>query len=104
MITDEQEGVEASVYEKLVNLLDKDEERTRTKYSVSSLVNKVHLYDLVRDLGSAEAELTSDEADHRLETGFLQLAEVYRGLDSQLAHPSRQGHSVFRVIFFNDRI
>ena len=89
VITDEQEGVEASFYEKLVNLLDKDEERTRTKYSVSSLVNKVHLYDLARDLGSVE--LTSEEAGHRLEIGFLQLAEVYRGLHSQLAHPSRQG-------------
>ena len=85
VITEEKDG-ESSFYSQLVALLGANEERTRTKFSLSSLVNKVHLYVLVKELKGLE-EL--EGVEERLEAGFLELAELYRNLDSALSHPSR---------------
>lgn len=76
-----------SLYQEIVEILAKNES-TRTKFALSSLVNKIHLYELVLELKELSSSLQDGQVFSALESGIKELGRIYCNLES-ISHPSR---------------
>ena len=79
-----------SMYHEFLEMLSRDE-KTRTKFALSSVVNKVHLHELVLELNHQCFSLPdpAPELEQRLEAGFRELGHIYSNLNLSFSHPAR---------------